>query len=99
MTDAWLFADPENLAVITLKSILRSGSPILHVVHDAEDGGWQFLGWDDASEEDATIVAFRTVVQLDSRIPELSDLPLGWHAWRRTRDEPWHRARERPRLT
>jgi len=92
VTDAWSFADPENLAVITLKSILHAGSPILHVVHDAEDGGWQFLGWDEAREDDATIVALRTVARLDPSIPELSDLPLGWHAWRRGRDDRWRRA-------
>ncbi len=43
MPDKWPFADPENVAVITLKRILQGGSPILRVFHDEDDGGWQFL--------------------------------------------------------
>jgi hypothetical protein len=93
VTDAWPFPDPENCAVITIEPIVRQGRPILHVVHDEDDGGWQFLGWEDAREEDAMIVALKTVVQLDSSVRELADLPPGWRAWRTSSDDAWQRAR------
>ena len=55
--DQWPFADPKNVAVITLKSITMGGSPILHVTHDADDGMWQFLDGSTVSEENASIVS------------------------------------------
>lgn len=92
MVANWPFADSENLAVITLKQIVHEGEPILHVVRDRDDGGWQFLGLGTVSEEDAAVVALRTVVRLDPSVRELADLPPGWHAWRRSPEEPWRRA-------
>jgi hypothetical protein len=89
----WQFDEPENVAVITLRQIVDGGEPILHVTHDSDDGGWQFLGWENAREEDVKIVALRTIVRLDSTVQELADLPLGWHAWRRTAEQPWQRGK------
>lgn len=39
MSADWFFDDPPNIAVITTRQILELGYPILHVTHDAEDGG------------------------------------------------------------
>jgi hypothetical protein len=39
-----------------LRSIVFAGAPILHVTHDEDDHGWQFLGMEDARENDACIV-------------------------------------------
>ena len=89
----WQFEQPENVAVITLRQIVDGEEPILHVTHDSDDGGWQFLGWENAREEDAKVVALRTIVRLDPSVQELADLPLGWHAWRRAADQPWQRGR------
>jgi hypothetical protein len=92
--EGWRFEESENVAVITLRQIISDGAPILHVTHDSEDGGWQFLGWGDASEEDAKVVALRTIVRLDPSVQELADLPPGWHAWRETVDQPWRRGKK-----
>lgn len=89
----WQFDEPENVAVISLRQIVDGSEPILHVTHDSDDGGWQFLGWENAREEDVKIVALRTIVRLDSTVQELADLPLGWHAWRKTADQPWQRGK------
>jgi hypothetical protein len=91
MQPEWPFDEPENLAVITLRQIIWEDEPILHVTHDSDDGGWQFLGWEDFRMEDAMIVALRTIVRKDPTVAELADLPIGWHAWRRTAGEPWVR--------
>jgi hypothetical protein len=31
------------------------------------------------------------IVKLDSSVVELADMPPGWHAWRRSKCEPWVR--------
>jgi hypothetical protein len=93
LEENWRFTDPENVAVITLKQIISDGQPILHVTHEIEDGGWQFLGWGDAKPEDAKVVALRTIVRLDPSVQEVADLPLGWHAWRKGPNEPWQRGK------
>ena len=88
----WPFVEPENLAVITTKQIVSGDHPILHVVHNNDDEGWQFLGPVTPREDDAAVVALRTIVRVDETVGMLADLPPGWRAWRRSPDEPWRRA-------
>ena len=89
----WPFDQPRNAASITLRSIMFGGAPILHVTHDEDDHGWQFLGLDDASEDDACVVGLQSIVARDPSVLELADLPPGWHAWRSSKASPWQRAR------
>jgi hypothetical protein len=89
--DDWPFDQPRNAACITLRSIIFGNAPILHVTHDEDDHGWQFLGLEDAQESDACVVAFQKIVAKDSSILELADLPPGWHAWRRSPTSAWQR--------
>ena len=89
--DDWSFADPPNLASITVRQVVHDGQPILLVVHDADDGGWQFLTGDSVGYADAMVVSLAYVVGLEVSLVELADLPLGWQAWRETRDQPWQR--------
>ncbi len=89
--DQWPFADPKNVAVITLKSITMGGSPILHVTHDADDGMWQFLDGSTVSEANASVVSLETIARIDPSVMELADLPLGWYADRSAVGEPWRR--------
>lgn len=89
--DRWPFADPPNVATITVRQVLE-GSPILYVSHDADDGSWQFLTGDEPQEKDGRVVALGTVVDLDPTVTELADLPLGSYAWRDTLGAPWQRS-------
>jgi hypothetical protein len=91
MSAAWPFADPENLAAITLKRIVRGESPILRVCHDEDDGGWQFLDGGEVAVEDASLVSLLHVTRIDPSVLELADLPLGWVAQRAGPGEPWNR--------
>jgi hypothetical protein len=94
MTNAdWPFDQPPDCAVITLRSIVFGGGPILHVTHDEDDHGWQFLGAGDADEKDAAVVGLKEIVQLDPSVLEVADMPPGWHAWRASKSSPWERAR------
>ncbi len=91
MNADWPFDQPRNCAVISLRQIVFDGAPILHVTHDADDHGWQFLTLDDAREEDASVVSLEEIVKLDPTVLEVADLAPGWHAWRQSGDHEWVR--------
>lgn len=87
----WPFREAENTAVLTTRHVVDDGAPILRVSHDADDGSWQFHTGVVPSTKDARILALREVVELDSSIAGLADLPLGWVAVRSDVGEPWER--------
>jgi len=89
----WKFKDAENLAVIATTKVMKGEDWISTVFHDADDGGWQFLSGGMLAEGDAAVVSLRNIVDLEPSIAELSDLPLGWHAWRTSRTSPWMRSK------
>jgi hypothetical protein len=92
-SDGWPFDQPRNCAVITLRPIVFEGKPILHVTHDEDDHGWQFLGREDADPDQASVVTLEEIVQLDPSVLEVADLPPGWHAWRGSMESAWQRSR------
>ena len=89
----WPFDQPPDCAVITLRSIVFGGKPILHITHDEDDHGWQFLGSEDAHEGDPAVVGLGEIAKLDPSVLEVADIPPGWHAWRRSKSSTWQRAR------
>ena len=92
MTTPWPVEDSPNVAVFTTKPVVRGGQPILYVTHDDDDdGAWQFHTDGDALEEDAMLVALKTILALDPSIAELADLPYGWIATRASATSPWVR--------
>ena len=89
----WPFSDPKNVATITMRQIVEEGRPILYFSRDADDGGWQFLdGSSDLDVRDGRVVSLQYMVSLDPSLRQLTDLPLGWYAWRGRADAPWQRA-------
>jgi hypothetical protein len=89
----WPFKDLPNVAVITTWKIVNGSDWIAYVYHDADDGGWQFHTSEAGppSVSDAAVVALSEIVQLDETVTELADLPMGWHAWRASKNSPWQR--------
>jgi hypothetical protein len=87
----WPFDQPPNCAAISLRQIVSGGEPILHVTHDADDHGWQFLGWEDAEVADGVVVCLSHILEMDPSVRDVADLPPGWHAWRRAVGDPWAR--------
>ncbi len=85
----WPFDQPENCAAVTNKNIINDGAPILHVCHDEEDHGWQFIGLEDAKEENIALVCMAEIVKLDPTVKEVAHIPPGWHAWRENSEENW----------
>jgi hypothetical protein len=92
----WPFDQQPNCAVISLCSIVFRGAPILHVTHDADDHGWQFLGAERATMKEATVIALQEVVDLDPTVLEIADIPPGWHAWRASAASSWSRGPSPP---
>lgn len=93
MTPDWPFADPPTTAVFTSKRILAGLDWIHYVTHDAEDGAWQFHPYAAPTpDEEAAVVSLRSIMDMDPAVKDLSDLPLGWCAWRADRDAPWQRS-------
>lgn len=91
MTNDWPFDQPRNCAVVACRQIVCDGAPILHVVHDAADEGWQFLMLDDVREEDVSVVALEQIVALDPSVLDVANIPSGWRAWRASVDHDWIR--------
>ena len=89
--DDWPFDQPPNCAVITVRAIANRDLPILHVSHDADDHGWQFLTGGALVVEEAVMVSLREILELDESIWELADLPPGWIAWRESSLSGWIR--------
>ena len=87
--DNWPFADPPNLACITVRQVVHCGQAICLVVHDADDGCWQFLTRGAVDIADGMVVSLGGMLLRDGSLAELADLPLGWQAWRTAPDAPW----------
>src|SRR5262245_6799741 len=73
MTTSWPWDQPTNCAVITLRAIVMDGAPILHVTHDLDDHGWQFLDGGNVKMEDAMVVTLASIVDLDPSVASLAD--------------------------
>lgn len=86
----WPFQEPKNLAVITTTRIVKNNAPILYIVHD-EEGIWQFLDGDEVDTATAAVIGLCTLTQMDQSIFDTADLPIGWEAWRKTKDAIWER--------
>ena len=91
MADPWPFSDPPNMAVISVVQVFLQGMPVLHVTHDEDDGGWQFLTGEIVSVSQAFVVALQEMIEHDPSLAVLADLPPGWHARRQDKDSKWER--------
>jgi hypothetical protein len=89
---SWKFPDSPHRGVFTTKRIMAGEDPILYVYHDTNDGAWQFHGKGDSTPETLAYVCFHHVVDKDTSLGELANLPLGWCASRERVGAPWTRA-------
>jgi hypothetical protein len=89
--ETWPFDEERNVAVFPSTHIFRDNRPILRVSHHEEDGAWQFHSGDPTEIGDVMVVALDEVLEHDSTIADLADLPPGWCAERAAVDRPWTR--------
>lgn len=85
----WTFDQAENVACFTLRQIVENRAPILLVLHDLEDHGWQFLTGKEVSMDDAMIVSMREMAELDPSLLEVGHIPPGHRATRQSVGAEW----------
>ena len=85
------FNDPPNTAVFTTKFVIDEHKSITYVTHDLDDGAWQFFSDDefDDFESVAKIVSIKQIVELDSTLLELANMPIGHYAIRENISGEW----------
>lgn len=86
----WMFTESGDTTVVTYNKVLHEGMPILFVLH-AEDGRWHFQNSYDIDFKDVAFPSLYTIVQLDSSLLEISDLPVGWIAYRENINGVWRK--------
>lgn len=84
----WSFDQAPDVAAVTCQRVI-AGSPILVVVHYADDHSWAFLSGERFDASDGLLVAMKTIVELDPTITSISDLPPGWIARRESVTASW----------
>ena len=94
MSQEWPFADPKNVAVLSLRRIVLGHAPILKVTHDEGDGTWQFLDGGEVDLSQAMLVRLENIVKLDPTVLELAELPFGWRATHGSLKDHWKRELE-----
>lgn len=88
MTVLWPFRDPADRVVYTTRFVFDDDLPVLLVSHDP-DGEWEFLCGTTDKPKDGREIMLGEVLELDERIREVADLPVGWRAWRDSPEAPW----------
>ena len=83
------FKDAKNTATLTCCHVLEGSRDILYASHDEDDGMWQFLCGGLHQEDDARIISLREAFELDNSISELSNIPYGSYAERKSRQDKW----------
>ena len=90
----WPFDQTPGTAALTVRAVL-DGAPILHVSHDEDDHGWQFLDGQPIDVDEGRVISMDRALALDPSLRAVADLPPGWIARRSNPSEPWIReARE-----
>jgi len=89
--NSWPFDQPRDCAVLVTREVLNPAEPILHVTHDADDHGWQLIGFSDGTVENGRVISMQEAVELDPSVLQLADLPVGWRAVRDSPNSAWRR--------
>ena len=83
------FKEGLNTAVFTTRFIIEDGEPITSVLH-YEDGSWQFSGdQTDLTDSDYKVISLGQALNLDDTISELSDMSIGFAAFRNGKNDKW----------
>jgi hypothetical protein len=83
------FAESLKTAVFTTNFVIEGNSPILYVFH-FDDGSWQFNGEEqNLNDDDYRVISLGEILTIDSTVKELSDMPTGFEAIRKSKEEEW----------
>jgi len=85
--------DPLDPIAITIEEIANGKRPVLLVVHYDGPGGWQFLDGSDLSEQCPHIMPKEELLKVHPELVQLTDLPIGWQAQRKSPKGKWTRSK------
>jgi len=91
---SWPFDQAPNVAAMTTRQVIEQNSLIRQVVHYGDDCSWAFLCGTTEEREDYRLVHMAELLNRDSSLRSIADLPPGWQAWRDSKDSPWERSLE-----
>jgi hypothetical protein len=91
MSKRWPFDQSRNVAALTTRQVLREQHPILNVVHYSDDHSWAFTCGTTDDPDDGLVVHMGHLVDLDSTLLAIADLPPGWGAVRESIGAEWDR--------
>ena len=86
----WPFPIAMNTVTYSTAKIVHERFPVLQVSHD-HDGDWQFLDATTDEPGECLLLCFGCVYERDATLAEISDLPLGWSAFREKVGAEWER--------
>ena len=80
-----------DTAVFTTKFVLDDKKTITYVIHELEDGAWQFFSNDkfDDFEKVARVVGFQEIIDIDPTLQEVMDMDEGHYAIRKSKKDNW----------
>ena len=86
----WPFDDAINTVTYCTAHVAERRLPVLRVTHD-HDGAWQFLDATTEEPGEPVLLCLGCVFESDRTLAEVTDLPLGWSAYREHVGAPWER--------
>ena len=87
----WPFDQRPEAAAVSTRQVIQDGLPVLSVVHYSEDGSWSFSCGTTNDPQDLLLVAMKQVLEIDTSLYALADLPTGWCAERKSESDDWVR--------
>ncbi|MES2436605.1 MAG: hypothetical protein V4519_01210 [Patescibacteria group bacterium] len=90
----WEFKEAINARVFTTPEIASGIKPVLFAIHEL-DGDWQFLPSEKTEDKNAIFIPLRYLIENDNTLSELGNLPVGWHAKRKSIEDSWIRESEK----
>lgn len=70
-----------NQVAITTKYVVE-GSPILWVIHNEEDGIFEFIGSEPVTTDVYRLLSMEEMIRLDDSLKQIIDIPPGFTAHR-----------------
>ncbi len=90
----WPFDQARNVMAVTTHQVIDKKLPILMVAHYEDDHSWAFTCGTTNKSEDLMLVSMGNIVNLDASLKEISDLPPGWSATRKSINDKWVREKD-----
>jgi len=87
----WPFDQARDVATVTTRQVIQENYPILSATHYSDDDSWAFTCGTTNKSEDLMLVGMGVVVDRDSTLLAIADLPPGWCAFRKSVHEDWER--------